>query len=815
MHGLNIPLILPDLWQQDAVRALKAGRDVVVDAPTGAGKTWIFELFFEQAIPKFSASRQAVFTVPTRALANDKWLEWKRKAWNVGIATGDLAENLGAPVIIATLETQREGFLRGEGPSLLVVDEYQMIADANRGLNYELALALAPASTQLLLLSGSVENPQEVAAWLTRLGRNCDLVRVSERPVPLDEIPLETLPRAPRHVKGFWPSLTASALMGDLGPLLIFVPKRNAAEKLARQIAAVLPEDDPVPLTRDQEHLLGRELATLLKSRVAWHHSGLSYAARAGIIEPLAKHGQLRVIVATMGLAAGINFSVRTVIVSDTTYMDGPFECEVRSDELLQMFGRAGRRGLDEIGYALTTRNSPGLIDAAPLRLRRVQQVDWPTLLRVMEEALAAGKSPFTEARTACDRLFSKQNVALGLNADHRAGDDAKPEDSFLQRGPLRTEFLNAAGDWEPLGDGSPETRPLAECLVRENDVWIPALRSRATIDALDRGRLCKLSRGKGDDDFVFGKERQIGRTTREGDFIPLAWVRNWLGLQGKKPLPEGEFNRQVLIPIRERLETGRLEDTARRGRIVSIRVDYAPHPVEAQIDLNGKALIDPPTRRVAVATDTAYEDDAGARREPPPDSAAFAWRKLQLVDEKGVPTRRGRVFSRFQKGEGLMVAAALEDESYPVDELAWHLANLRAGARFSEAGDTTGSSRLTAAARAAFGTQSYEGYLDLGLCPGYGEGAAEVVESVMKNDKSARRDLPPGIDRGDIERAAVEWLSILRHIVHAPDVDWNRWHDLKQFAAGLVQRHARPFPDLPELPPAVLDHKLRHRPRI
>ena len=57
MDGLNIPLILPDLWQQDAVRALKAGRDVVVDAPTGAGKTWIFELFFEQANPKAKLAR--------------------------------------------------------------------------------------------------------------------------------------------------------------------------------------------------------------------------------------------------------------------------------------------------------------------------------------------------------------------------------------------------------------------------------------------------------------------------------------------------------------------------------------------------------------------------------------------------------------------------------------------------------------------------------------------------------------------------------------------------------------------------------------
>ncbi len=79
--------------------------DVVVDAPTGAGKTRVFELFVKDWR---GGGRQAVYTVPTRALANDKWSEWRAKGLDVGIATGDLAENLDAPVMVATLETQRE-----------------------------------------------------------------------------------------------------------------------------------------------------------------------------------------------------------------------------------------------------------------------------------------------------------------------------------------------------------------------------------------------------------------------------------------------------------------------------------------------------------------------------------------------------------------------------------------------------------------------------------------------------------------------------------------------------------------------------------
>jgi superfamily II RNA helicase len=138
---------VPDLWQQQAVSALREGKDVVVHAPTGAGKTLIFELW-----SKSGKNRgQAIYTVPTRALANDKLAEWRARGWDVGIATGDLSDNLGAPILVATLETQKNRLIQGEGPALLVVDEYQMIGDADRGLNYELALALAPAKTQFLL----------------------------------------------------------------------------------------------------------------------------------------------------------------------------------------------------------------------------------------------------------------------------------------------------------------------------------------------------------------------------------------------------------------------------------------------------------------------------------------------------------------------------------------------------------------------------------------------------------------------------------------------------------------------------------------
>jgi replicative superfamily II helicase len=101
--GFGAGLVIPDLWQQDAVRALQQGKDVVVQAPTGSGKTYIFELLYP------NLKTQAVFTVPTRALANDKLSEWRARGWDVGISTGDVALNLDAKVVVATLETQHRG----------------------------------------------------------------------------------------------------------------------------------------------------------------------------------------------------------------------------------------------------------------------------------------------------------------------------------------------------------------------------------------------------------------------------------------------------------------------------------------------------------------------------------------------------------------------------------------------------------------------------------------------------------------------------------------------------------------------------------
>lgn len=824
-EGWGSGLRLPDLWQREAIAALAGGGDVIVSAPTGAGKTYIFEsLVTGRKFP--SPGRQAVYTVPTRALANEKWREWKRLGWKVGIATGDLSEDTDAPVLVATLETQRERFLAGKGPQLLVIDEYQMIGDRHRGLNYELAVALAPESTRLLLLSGSVANPGEVAAWLKRLGRPVRVVATEERPVPLEEVALEGLPRsAPPRYTNFWHRLALGVLLSQGGPLLVFAPHRRAAEKIARKVAEVLPEDDPVRLgDKKLEQLCSAELSRLLRKRVAFHHSGLTYAERAAIIEPLAKAGQLRVIVATMGLAAGINFSVRSVFVAGTSYQDGPFERDVAPDELLQMFGRAGRRGLDETGFLVCGRDSPRLGDARPVQLRRHNELDWPTLIRRMVLAETEGQPPLEAARELRDRLFSAQTLPLGFRPGGD-GDSGPSGKSLFDLKPFRDEILNGNGAWEPRRSDREGEAVLDEALVFCGDRWLPATGDPGTVRGLlpPGSRLTRLD-GKGSGPRHYGLEMAVATEGESGVFLLTQAARKLAGEKDRLRYTRDEIEALLPEPVREVIAPVEVKGFVLRGGTLSLLASLGARKLAVYRDDAGLALVEPPVRRVEITAETHVTDhDSGDTFEPVPGSPAHSWRRLGLIDETGRPTPRGSLFSLFQGGEGLAVAAALEDESYPVEELVVHLANLRAGHRFDLDAvpgiealvGSSGSERLAAACRRAYGPVDHEGYLSLGLPVHYGEGAAEVISLLLtgKLGQLTGRGTALDFGPGDVERVFVEWLSLLRHIRNAPDPDLPRWRDLKAAAGGELARQGRraPLADLPELPAPVLQRPTRH----
>ncbi len=923
---------VPDLWQQQAVTALREGKDVVVQAPTGAGKTLIFELWSNHGKPR----GQAIYTVPTRALANDKLAEWRARGWDVGIATGDLAENLGAPILVATLETQKQRLIAGAGPSLLVVDEYQMIGDASRGLNYELALALAPPHTRLLLLSGSVANPHHVVRWLNRLGRPATLIRHEVRPVPLEEVHANNLNyHVPSEIRGYWPRLVAKSLAEDLGPILIFAPRRQAAESMAADLARQLPTPNPLPLSTEQKQLVGEHLAKLLKSRIAYHHSGLSYAARAGVIEPLAKAGQLRVVVATMGLAAGINFSLRSVALAGESYRRDSVEQPLRSDEILQMFGRAGRRGLDETGFVLITANELRLLDARAGQLARSGAVDWSALLNLMQTAVEHGRDPFTEAVRAQERLFTSKPMLLGVEASMkhpavpcRLHTDAERARQVRRR---QREMLNSRGEWEtfpalvekPLKDvfvlNFPPLEPSRSSrrgneadaveqpslpppyvggygsgiqsakLVREHShpsprerdkhapspapaetgadtktfaqprdaqslsplpggegqgegerstptslgapasgpavsesthdhvgseigaPLRPALSNQAVIEKVGTGMIVLLEERDGQK--IYGRASTVADKLGDDRVIIAKWVRrltNWNGRQAGISVWQ-----EKIVPLLEHklagLKTPVVKFVNQAQRILAY-TSLADLTLRVPVDRQGVALWKPIEREVLPYDCARCSLVETCKLLPTATGTALVWRRLNLVDAQGTPTRRGRLVSFFSHGDGLAIAAALEDERYPLDELIYDLANLDAGFRFCGDENRYGG-RLALACHEKFRLQSIPGYLENGLPPKYGAGAEAVVQSVHQNPLNKHRWVTDLLGAGDIDRAIIEWRSRLRQIAHAPELDWPRWRALQGLAKTIL--HETESPTLTALPPLEyhqtrrVDHRL------
>ncbi len=900
---------VPDLWQQQAVTALRAGKDVVVHAPTGSGKTLVFELWSNFGKPH----GQAIYTVPTRALANDKLAEWRARGWHVGIATGDLSENLDAPILVATLETQKYRLIRGDGPALLVIDEYQMLADGDRGLNYELAIAMAPPQTRLLLLSGSVENPHHIVKWLERLGRKAQLVRHLHRPVPLEEVHANDLSvHVPSEVKGYWPRLVAKALADDLGPVLIFAPRRKETEALAGELARFLPNPNPLTLTTEQKSLVGEKVARMLRCRVAYHHSGMSYGARAGVVEPLTKAGQLRVVVATMGLAAGINFSLRSVALAAASYRRDGVEIPIRPDEILQMFGRAGRRGIDEVGYVLVSANGIRLLDGRPAFLARSGLVDWSALLGIMGAAAQAGLDPFQEAVRVQERLFTTKPILLGVegalkNPDTPCGLKTDGERARHVRKMVR-QFLNSRGEWEtwpalkdvpaarvqvmePLGEGvlavlklsgpvaTKRRATTAEVLPNRMERGLPArsvsdashtmdaqaqppspaaaARSAALLTQEDSVREGSLSPalspdgGEGEEvrrptdavirlrpaltveaaveklgeggtlvklpDGTFARSLAVADVLNGQQILLAKWVRkftNW----GARQVSLAAWREHVVPVLENRFASKKTPVLALEyPKATRLKDEFAEHvpevglgPVRAVValgqltlkacvDAHGVALWKPPEREVFPEDCSRCPCVPLCKQLPTGTGVATIWRRLGLVDAAGVPTRRGRIVSFFHSGDGLAVAAALEDESLSIEELSYELANLHAGHRFAK-GDARWDGRIARACQRLFGPQTFTGYLDQGVPPEYGAGAEEIAADVHRDPLGKNGWTTDFLGIGDIDRMIIEWRSVLRQIAHAPDLEWPRWEALKDRAKSILRE--TDSPTLTDLPP-------------
>ena len=334
--------------QEEAILECLEGANVILNTPTGSGKSLVATALHFAA---FATGQRSIYTAPVKALVNEKFFDLCHDFGpnNVGMMTGDASVNRDAPIVCCTAEILANIGLR-EGTAFdaghVVIDEFHYYADRDRGTAWQLPLLTLPQS-RFLLMSATFGDARPFQDRLTRLnGRRTAIVGGRERPVPLDytyrETPLhETLlglvesGKTPIYVVQFTQRACAEEAQN-----LMSTNFSNKEEK--RAIAEALRGtrfDSP----------FGKSIQRYLRHGIGLHHAGLLPKYRL-VVERLAQKGHLKIVVGTDTLGVGVNIPIRTVVLTRLCKFDGHRMALLRARDFHQIAGRAGRKGFDDEG---------------------------------------------------------------------------------------------------------------------------------------------------------------------------------------------------------------------------------------------------------------------------------------------------------------------------------------------------------------------------------------------------------------------------------------------------------------------------------
>lgn len=349
--------------QEEALLAwFTSEQGVLVCAPTGMGKTLIAHAALFEAL---HTGTIAYYTTPLIALTEQKFHElqeaavrWGFRAEDVGLVTGNRRVNPDARILVVVAEILLNRLLHPAAfdfanVSAVVMDEFHSFADPERGIVWELSLAMLPAPIRLLLLSATVGNAAEFVNWLERAhGRKVELVQSNERRVPLlyQYVPDEFLnDHVVNMAKGDEESRKT--------PALVFCFNRDDCWSVAEQLKGLplLGDEQRSRLHAEVNKLdwsqgVGPKMKQLLHRGVGVHHAGMLPKYRRAV-EHFFTRKLLVVVVCTETLASGINLPARSVVLR--SLVKGPFGKEklVDASTAHQIFGRAGRPQFDDRGY--------------------------------------------------------------------------------------------------------------------------------------------------------------------------------------------------------------------------------------------------------------------------------------------------------------------------------------------------------------------------------------------------------------------------------------------------------------------------------
>lgn len=335
--------------QEEAVLALFEGQNVILNTPTGSGKSLVATAMHFHSL---SIGRRSIYTCPIKALVNEKFMNLAREFGpeQVGMVTGDGAVNPDAPILCCTAEILANMALRdGELAKAddIVMDEFHYYSDRERGGAWQIPL-LTLKRSRFLLMSATLGEMDFFSRELTALtDKETTVVSGTERPVPLKfdyrETPLhETVKelidqnKAPIYLVNF-----TQANAADEAQNLMSVDFTSKEDK--KEIAERLKE---VRFSSP----FGKEISRFLKHGVGLHHAGLLPKYRV-LVEKLAQDGLLKVISGTDTLGVGVNIPIRTVLFTKLCKYDGEKTAILSVRDFHQIAGRAGRKGFDNEGF--------------------------------------------------------------------------------------------------------------------------------------------------------------------------------------------------------------------------------------------------------------------------------------------------------------------------------------------------------------------------------------------------------------------------------------------------------------------------------
>lgn len=337
--------------QEEAMLELMSGRHVILNTPTGSGKSLVAVAAHFRALGQ---GKRSYYTSPVKALVSEKFFNLCDVfgAESVGMLTGDASINPMAPIICCTAEVLSNLALRdgpGHGIDLVIMDEFHFYGDRERGVAWQVPL-LVLDDAQFLLMSATLGDTSKFEKALEGIGEGgAALVQSSHRPVPLDFNYRETVlhetvgdlvqaDRAPVYIVNFTQRECAERAQDLTSMKLIEKPQRA---EIAKQLQGFRFDST-----------YGKDVKRFISSGIGIHHAGLLPKYRL-LVEKLAQQGLLRVIAGTDTLGVGVNVPIRTVVFSKLCKYDGEGVNVLSVRDFKQIAGRAGRKGFDDRGWVV------------------------------------------------------------------------------------------------------------------------------------------------------------------------------------------------------------------------------------------------------------------------------------------------------------------------------------------------------------------------------------------------------------------------------------------------------------------------------